>query len=149
MNNEEKKQLARNLFIKSSHFLTRKQIALQVECTQKTLRGWIKNEGWESIKEAETITRPELLKDTFKQLKAINIHIETNLNGVPDKSAADAKAVIRKEIEALTDMPLHKYVEVMMEFSCWLQKNQPKQLIAVINLADAFIQQISSEKNIN
>ncbi len=145
MTNKEKKQLARSLFIKSD--LTRNQIALQAGCNEKTLRKWILEEGWQDIKEAETITRPELLMDAFKQLKALNLHIETALGGFPDKVASDAKAVIRKEIEALTYMPLHKYIEVSMEFSGWLQASHPEELQHTIALLDGFIQHLSAEKN--
>ena len=70
----DKKNLARSLFLGGT--LNRKQIAAQVGCTEKSLRRWIDQEDWEALKEATSITKGELLKDAYKQLKAINKVIE-------------------------------------------------------------------------
>ena len=146
MTNKDKKQLARSLYIKSD--LNRKQIAHQVACSQTTLRSWIEKEDWESIKEAETISRTRLLQDAYGQLKAINDKISNELGGVPNKELSDAKGVIRKEIEALTNMPLHNYVEVMIELTRWLQIHHPDKLLEVMELADDFIRNIAKDKGI-
>ena len=144
MTGKEKRQLARSLFIKSD--LNRRQIALQVACTEKTLRGWIEKDGWQQVREAETITKSQLRKDAYKQLAAINRVINEQMEGVPNKELSDAKGVIRKEIEALGDMPLHKYVEMSMELTGWMQVNCPKKLMEVVGLLDDFIQDMVKKK---
>ncbi len=141
MTNAEKQILAKSLFLKTTN--TRKQIAMQVGCTEKTLRRWIEDGAWQSEKEALTITRSELLKESFRQLKAINDKITTEFSGVPNKELSDAKAVIRKEIEALSEMPLHQYISVATEFTEFLSNNNPKQLIQTVELLNEFIQSIA------
>ena len=143
MTNKEKKQLARSLFIKSG--INRKQLAQQVGCTEKTLRGWIAKEGWEQVREAETITRSQLRKDAYRQLAAINTVINEQMNGVPDKKLSDAKGVIRKEIEVLGEMPLHSYVEMAMELTAYVQANCPDKLIEITEMLDDFIQEKAKE----
>ena len=147
MTNKEKKQLAYSLFIKSS--FNRKEIAKQVGCTEKTLRNWIEKEDWQSIKEAQTLTRSKLLQDAYSQLKAINEKINDDFGGIPNKELSDAKAVIRKEIEALSNHPLHLYVEVFTEFLDWVNENEPKDVQKIVALSDGFINNIASKEGIS
>lgn len=146
MSYKDKQRLARSLFIKSD--LTRKQIAEQVGCTQKTLRDWIKKFDWDKAKEAETITRSQLLQDAYTQLKAINQIIEEKHNGIPNKELSDAKGVLRKEIEALSEMPLHKYVEVFMELIDWATKNCTENLLDIAAITDRFIGHLAQKKGV-
>lgn len=141
MTRTEKKQLACSLYVKSG--LTRKMIAKQVGCTEKTLRGWIELEEWDKLKDAQSLTRASLLADAYNQLKAINKEIEEKHNGVPDKKLSDAKGIIRKEIEVLSDAPVHRYIEVMSEFIEHVAKNKPGILHQMIEVTDGFINSIS------
>lgn len=142
MTNKEKKQLAQSLYVKSG--LTKKDIAKQVGCTEKTLRSWIDKGEWNAIKEAESITRGQLLSDAYKQLNAINREIEDNHKGIPNKQLSDAKGVIRKEIEALSENPLHVYVEVFQEFTHWVLKTNPSELKNMTGMCNSFIEEKAS-----
>ncbi len=142
MTNAEKKRLAKSLYIKSGQ--NKKQIATQVSVTEKTLRNWAEIGDWEELKNASTITRSELLKASYRQLKAINEKIEDDHNGIPTKELSDAKGVIRKEIEALSEMPLHQYISVATEFTEHLSKNNPRALIGTVELLNDFIELIAS-----
>jgi hypothetical protein len=144
MNNAEKKNLAKTLFVKST--MNRKQIAAQVSVTEKTLRSWIELDNWEDLKNSQTITRSQLLQDAYNQLRAINQKIETELNGVPTKELSDAKGVIRKEIEHFSHQPIYKYVEVFEEFIEHLAKNAPVELTKFAELSQNFIAQLSKRK---
>lgn len=146
MNYTDKQRLARSLFIKSD--LNKKQISEQIGCTEKTLRNWIEKFEWEHEREAETITRSKLLQDSYKQLKAINKIIDEKHNGVPNKQLSDAKGVIRKEIEALSEMPLHKYVEIMMELLDFASKNCPDKLQDLAVTTDAFMSELAQNKGV-
>lgn len=146
MSRKEQQRKARRLFIKSD--LTKSQIAEDVGCTPKTLRGWIKKFEWDKAKEAETITRSQLLQDAYSQLKAINQKIEDEMNGVPNKELSDAKGVLRKEIEALSEMPLHKYVEVFMEFLDWATRNGIDNLMELAEVTDKFIAHLAHDKGV-
>lgn len=144
MTNAEKKQFARNLFINTSK--TRKEISTLAGCTQKTLRKWIDEGGWESIKESSSITRVKLLDESYSQLAAINEKIRTEHNNVPTKDLSDAKGVIRKEIEALSDHPIYRYVEVFEHYLDWLGENYPSQLRENADRSMEFIQELNTKR---
>lgn len=144
MTNAEKKDLARNLYVKTD--MKRKEIASQVGTTEKTLRGWIEDGEWDKMKDAIQITRPKLLQDAYAQLNAINRHIEEKCGGIPTKDLSDAKAVIRKEIEAFSTQPIHKYIEVFEEFIQFLATNEPSKINDFASLSQTFINQLSRSK---
>lgn len=125
MTNAEKRNLAQDLYVKGT--LTRKAISAAVGITEKTLRKWIEDNGWDELKEAMTVTRKQLLADAYSQLKAVNQQIEDNGN-VITKPLADAKSLLRKEIEQLSESPLHVYVEVLDEYTEYLARSAPKHL---------------------
>lgn len=144
MKNAEKKELAKNLYIKSG--FNRKEIASQVGTTEKTLRNWIEEGEWDKMKDSLLITRPQLLQDAYAQLNAINRKIESELGGIPTKDLSDAKGAIRREIELFSDQPIHKYIEVFEEFFGFLSKNDPKKIVEFADLSQAFIAQIIKRK---
>jgi len=145
MRNQQKKELARSLYIKSR--FTRKEIAATVGVTEKTLRTWIQKENWDELKANESITRNQLLRTAYKQLQKINEFIDNELGGIPNKEMSDAKAVIRKEIETLSDRPLYIYIEVAEEFQNWLLQNHPKQLKPVSELLLEFIEHLAKNES--
>lgn len=144
MNNAEKKDLARSLYIKSD--MTRKEIAQRVSTTEKTLRKWIDDDGWDKMKDSLQITRPQLLQDAYAQLNAINRHIEEKLQGIPTKDLSDAKGVIRKEIETFSEQPIHKYIEVFEDFIGYLSKTTPSKVAEFAVLSQEFINQLNKSK---
>ncbi len=127
--------------------LSRKLIAQNVGTTEKTLRSWIESEGWDEQRQMQTITRPQLLQDAYRQLKALNDFIDEK-GGIPDKSQSDAKAVLIREIELFSIKPLHKYIEVVSEFVDYIQKNKPDLLMPVLEISDLFINQVAREKGV-
>lgn len=137
MKNAEKKKLAQSLYVKGS--MLQKEIAQKVGVTPKTLRKWTDDGNWEQLKEAQTITRSQLLQDAFNQLKAINKRID-ELGGVPNKELSDAKGVVRKEIELFSSNPVHKYVEVFEDFIDYLSKSSPEHLVLFAGLSNDFIE---------
>jgi len=140
----EKKQLAQSLYVKSD--FTRKQIAEQVGVTEKTLRGWITDGEWDTMKDALQVTRPQLLIEAYSQLKAVNTKIRDDFGNVPNKELSDAKGVLRKEIEILSNQPIHKYIEVFEDFIQFLSKNDPKELSKWASLSQLFINEIVKER---
>lgn len=137
MKSTEKKQIARSLFLNSD--ITRKVIAQQAKITEQTLRRWIEQGKWEQTKDAKTVTRAILLQDSYAQLKALNIAINQS-GGVPNKEQSDAKAVLRKEIEALKDTPIHVYVEVFEEFIGYISSVAPTKLQELSAFMQSFLE---------
>ena len=144
---KEKKLTARSLFLKSD--LSRKEIARIAGVTEKTLRRWIKDENWEELKAVESITRKQLLQDAYRQLKRINDYIENELDGIPNKEMSDAKAIIRKEIESLSDSPLHIYIEVSEELIHHVQMNHPDMVKSITGILSEFIESKAKEKGVS
>jgi hypothetical protein len=146
MNYTARQKKAKSYYLKSN--FNRKEIAEKVPCTAKTLSAWITKYGWDVEKETQSITRASLLKDSYAQLKAINEEIVENHNGVPNKALSDAKSTIRKEIEALSNNPLHVYVEVFTEFMDYVQQNHGSAMMDLLELSDEFINHLANEKDV-
>lgn len=144
MNNREKQDQARGLYVRSSY--NQKEIAAIVKVTPKTLSKWVKDGSWDEQRDSLQITRPQLLQESYAQLKAINNKIQTEFAGVPTKDLSDSKAVIRKEIEALSSQPIHRYIEVFEEYLDWLSKTYPGQLSDFATSSQEFIHQLSKQK---
>ncbi|MCT4647577.1 MAG: phage terminase small subunit-related protein [Carboxylicivirga sp.] len=133
---DEKKKKAAGLYVKGT--LTRKQVADTIGVTEKTLRKWIEEGNWDDLKEAKTVTRQQLLLDAYAQLKAVNRRI-ADMGNVPDKTLSDAKSQLRKEIETLSDSPLHQYAEIFDEFAVWLVHNNPDMAAEIAHLQLEFL----------
>jgi hypothetical protein len=141
---DNKRSLAQSLYIRGS--LTRIEISRIAGVTEKTLRTWVDKYEWDKLKEAQTVTRQQLLLDAYSQLKAVNRAID-EIGGVPNKTLADAKSGLRKEIEALSDSPVHVYIEVFNEITEWLIKLKPHKAAEISGLLLEFIDQ--KQKNVN
>lgn len=144
MTNAEKKELGRNLYVKTD--MKRKEIAQRIGASEKTLRKWIEENEWDKMRDSLQITRPQLLNDAYVQLNAINIFIKQELKNIPNKEMSDAKAVLRKEIETFSTQPIHKYIEVFEEFIEYLSKTEPAQITVFANLSQKFINALSKSK---
>lgn len=144
MNNREKQEQARGLYVRSTY--NQKEIAAIVKVTPKTIGNWIKDGHWDEQRDSLQITRPQLLQEAYAQLKAINNKIYTEFAGVPNKELSDSKAVIRKEIEALSSQPIHRYIEVFEEYIDWLSKTYPGQLTDFATSSQEFIHNLSKRK---
>ena len=122
--NKDKKIIAQELFISGAH--TRKSISEMVGITEKTLRSWIEAGDWENLKNLHGVTRSALLQDSYSQLKAVNEKI-SSIGGVPTKELYDAKSIIGKEIERLSEHSMAVYIECFSEFTGWLLRHHPKE----------------------
>lgn len=135
--NKDKKILAQELFISGVH--TRKSISELVGVTEKTLRNWIEAGDWEKLKNLHGVTRSQLLQDSYAQLKAVNEKI-ASIGGVPTKELYDAKSIIGKEIERLSDHSMAVYIECFSEFTGWLLRNHPKESRVFGNMMLEFLE---------
>lgn len=140
----DKKHLAQSLYVKSDN--TRKQIAKTVGITEKTLRKWIDEGEWDKMKDAIQVTRPQLLQEAYSQLKAVNEKIRDDFGNVPTKDLSDAKGVLRREIELLSNQPIHKYIECFEDFIQYLSKNEPKELTKFAQLSQSFINELAKNR---
>lgn len=146
MKNSEKKEKARALFLNSS--LNQKEIASQVDVTEKTLRKWREAEEWQTLKDLKTITISQLRQDTYSQLRAINKEISALEPGDINsrKILFDSKAILGKELDRLSDSPLHVYIGVVDDFIGWLGSNYPIKLKDTTTLIYEFIEELNKRK---
>lgn len=126
--------------------MNRKEIAATVGVSEKTLRSWIDSGEWDKQRDSLRITRPQLLQEAYAQLNAINIKIKESYAGVPPKDLSDAKAVIRKEIEALEHAPIFRYVEVFEHFMDFLSKSYPVEMVPFAKRSQEFISELQKHK---
>lgn len=134
---DEKRAVAQPLYTRGK--LSRKEICKIVGVAEKTLRSWIEKYEWDNLKEAYSVTRQQLLADAYSQLKAVNQAVE-DIGGIPNKTYADAKSILRKEIELLSDSPIHVYIEVFNEVTEWLMLKHPASAADISQLLLTFIE---------
>jgi predicted transcriptional regulator len=144
--NDVVKKLAKELFVLGNQ--TQKSISETVGVTEKTLSKWIEgNENepsWKELKDLQSITKKQLLADSYAQLAAVNLAIKANGN-VPTKEQYDAKSILGKEIDRLSDSPLAVYTDVFSDFIDWLLRNEPKHVQEFARLSMLFIEQKNSK----
>lgn len=133
---KDAQQLAQSFFLKSD--MTREQISKAVGVTPKTLKSWIDNGKWEEMKALQSVTRPQLLQDAYAQLAAVNKAIAENGN-LPTKEHYDAKSILRKEIDSLSNTPVALMTSVMHEFLIWMMKYEPKEFEKYSTLSTNFL----------
>jgi transposase len=138
---EMKKEMAMQMYICGNQ--TQKAIASIVGVTEKTIGKWIDNGGWKDLKNLTTVTRKQLLKDSYAQLAAVNERIRNNGN-VPTKEQYDAKSIIGKEIDRLSDAPLAVYTDVFSDFIDFMLRNYPKDAQLFAKYSMEFIENKSS-----
>ena len=119
---------------------TQKQVADLAGTTEKTLAKWIQENAWEPEKVAKTITRKQLLQESYAQLQAINEKIR-ECHHVPTKALSDAKAQCVREIEAFSDQPLHLIIETLEDLMSFTAKCKPAMLKPLAELTEAFVKQ--------
>lgn len=136
--NSTKKDLAQELYIMGNH--TQKAIAEIVTTTAKTLGKWITDGNWDELKDLKSITKKQLLKDSYAQLKAVNERIAL-MGNVPTKELYDAKSILGREIDRLSDNPIAVYTDVFSDFVDFMLRNYPKDVRLFAKYSMEFIEQ--------
>lgn len=146
MNLAVKKELARELFLNTA--LTQKVIATRVDVTEKTIGKWIADGKWDRLKELKTVTRSELLGQALLQLKTRNQQInELDPKDFKNlKILTDSQAVIIKQIELLSDNPLHVYIGVIEELIDYCGKTAPDRVKELTQDCFNFIEAVNARQ---
>ena len=116
---EDKREYARLLFMQGE---TQKVIAEKVGVSAVTINKWVAENGWQELRAASNITRPELVN---KLLHTIDKLIEqVNESEDPEAMAGlgDKLAKLSTTIERLDKKAsIVDVIEVFMAFSKWMQ----------------------------
>jgi predicted transcriptional regulator len=131
-----KKSLAQELYILGNQ--TQKGIATAIGVSEKTISKWITEGQWEAQKNLQAVTKKQLLTDSYAQLAAVNLAIAA-IGNVPTKELYDAKSILGKEIDRLSDSPLAVYTDVFTDFLDYLLRTEPKHVQEFARLSMAFI----------
>lgn len=120
MTRNDKKNLACNLYLETD--FDQKQIAEIVKVTPKTLTKW-KNDGyWESLKAARTITKENIVSNTFTMLYNMDTMILQRTDmPYPTAGEADTMSKLSAKIDNLDKrLNLGTYASTLKEFLGWL-----------------------------
>ena len=117
--NEKKKALAKDLYV-SGYSL--QDLADKIGVTRQTVGKWCKEDGWQEIRAAKNITRPELVNKLLlainKLIDQVNESEDANLiAGLGDK-LSKLSSVIQKLDKQTTVVDS---IDVFMAFSKWLE----------------------------
>ncbi len=133
--NEQRRDLARMYYLQG---LTQKEIADKVGVSRNTISAWVKEEGWDSLRAAKTISRKEIVQ---KMLKQINDKLESE-DWTADEIVKAASAIekLDKQTNVVT------VIEVFTAFNTWVvgrmqvDKELTPELVKTINrYQDLFI----------
>lgn len=112
------KELAFTLFTNTS--LTQKEIAQKCGVNEKTISNWVKEEGWDKLKDEKQTSSAETIAALKELLKLqTQENIEKMKRKEFSKNDADSLLEISKCIEMLEGkdkVPLKTYIKVMEEF---------------------------------
>lgn len=116
---EDKKDYARILFMQGD---TQKVIAEKTGISPQTITKWVNNEGWQTQRAANNITRPELVN---KLLKSIDTLIDSVSQSDDPEAMAGLADKLAKFSAAIERLDKHTSVvdtiEVFIAFGKWLQ----------------------------
>lgn len=140
MKNEQKKTLARDLYVLGTYTL--EEIAGKVGSTRQTVGKWAKAGGWEDLKAGMSVSREEILKGLYRQVHDINELISGREPGERHATAKEADALVKlsaaiKKMES--DVGISDLVSVGIRFTNWLRSYDLDKAKEFTMLWDAFI----------
>lgn len=148
MNKEENKQ--RKLEVAQAMYLanhTNKQIAGDLNVTEKTVAAWIKKYKWEIIKAANDSIKPEIIANLYLNISEVQ-KVARDEERPLSSSEADQIVKLSNSISRLQGkLNLQTYIEVFKEYNAFLSNTAPKLLKPNNNSQREFIQSKLNEYN--
>ena len=98
----QKKEWAKLLYTKDAG-ITQKEIAVKVEVSEKTIGNWVKDGGWEQMRQSLLLSRDEQLRNLNEQWNELNRAIKKKPAGerFPDSKEADILSKLSNAIKNL------------------------------------------------
>jgi uncharacterized protein YjcR len=113
MAKKNEQELAKQLFLQSDK--TQKQIASIVGTQESTIGKWVKEGGWDDLKETLRTSDDQIIRDLYAEMVAINKFIKEN-GGYPDSKMADARNKVIASINRMQkQVALPQKVAVCMQ----------------------------------
>lgn len=138
MNNEQKKEFAKLLYIRER--LTQKEVAARVGIGEHALGRWVKEYGWDKLRRSLLITKHEQIALLYSQLESLNELIAMREVKVANNKEADVFIKLTASIRNLeTELNVGDRVEIGMEFLEYVRSNAADKVGEVVELFDAYI----------
>ena len=125
MNNKQKKDLARQLFIYDD--MPQKEIATYIATSENTISKWKQEEKWEDIKSAKSVTKEEIIRNYYHLILESQKIIKDDKR-MPTASEVDAQHKMASSIEKLSGnkIVLPQIIAVFKEYDKWLVQIDPE-----------------------
>jgi len=143
MNRNQQKEFAKTLYLKSG-ITVQKELAARVGVSENTMGKWVKDEGWEKLRQNILLTRQEQLQYLLAELEELNKFISSKPEGFRFASSkeADTRRKLIRDIKDLeTKASIAEIIEAAQRFTTWLTKVDYAKAKEVAVLFDSFIKE--------
>lgn len=140
----QKKEYARLLYVKDPN-ITQKEIAAKVLVSEQTLSKWVREEGWEQLRQSTLLSRDEQLRNLNEQWNELNRAIKKKPAGqrFPDSKEADILSKLSNAIKALeTEIDLTGAMDAGKGFIHYVRKVDFENVQLCTRLYDGYIKSL-------
>lgn len=126
----DKKEVAKQLFLYAG--LSQKEIAENLDLTEKTVSKWSLEAKWKEMRAAITSTKDDLIRNTYLQMAEIQKEI-SKAKRAPNVSETDQILKLAKVIETLDKkVTLSQIIQVFRDFENYLM-SVDQELTKIVN----------------
>ena len=125
--------------------LTQKEIAEKTGVSAVTVNKWVKQDGWDKLRQSMLVTRETQLSRLYMQLDELNTAIMSRDEGrrFADSKEADTISKLTNAIKTMeTDASVADIVEVGKRLLGWIRPFSPEKAIEIAHLFDEFIKDV-------
>lgn len=123
------KLIAQELYVNTD--MSVREIADRVQVREATISAWKASEGWDTIRTARKITRPELIRNFYQAIFTMQTQISErpSPHNVPTSKEADIISKLTSQIEKLEkNNSISDYITAFEEFMGYLRSHNPGML---------------------
>lgn len=140
INNKKKKEIALQLYLTGENTL--KEIAEMVEANPKTIAKWAKDDNWESIKAADSLSTQQQVARMKEQVKELNAAIAARDKGQRVATVEEAE-ILRKLSAAIrqlsNDSDIVSSVEVGKKFIAFVKSKDLEMAKDVVEMWNEYV----------
>lgn len=125
LTNKQKKDWAKLLYLKEG--LQYQVIAVKVGVNRITVGRWAKEEDWESLRNAYTLSKENSMQEAAAQLAELNKTIKERDVKIPTSKEADIISKLRKTIKETSEgITAAEAMDFTQAFLGWLSGREPE-----------------------
>lgn len=143
MNNASKKELARQLIVQLGK--TGKEIAEQLDVSEKTISNWRRDGKWDLLRAAEVSAPLETAKALYRQIQMIVAKADEEQR-VLDPKETDQISKLATAIDKTSNRAnLGHYVQIMEEFALFIKAHDLALAREVVQYQSTFLNRKADE----